>query len=216
MKTIIFALFLLISSSLFAQPNWLVDSIVVKTSNDTIYVWDYNAWEQCAFQLDYEVEINDSVITITQIDTAEDMTTCYGYHNFVIPIVNLPYGSYRIDIYRDCLYADIRFIKSFRFQYPLSSTNHLKEQPYKFILYDAYPNPFNPVTNISYSIPASGFVSLVIYNSLGQKVVDLVSMYQHAGTYNAYFNADNLASGIYYYKLQFNNYISTKKVLLLK
>ena len=216
MKTIIFTSFLLISSLLFAQPNWLVDSIVVKTSNDTVYVCDYNAWEQCAFQLDYEVEIIDSVITITQIDTAKDMTTCYTYHNFVIPIVNLPYGSYRIDIYRDCLYADIRFIKSFRFQYPLSSINHLNEQPYEFILYDAYPNPFNSVTNISYSIPAPGYVSLLIYNSLGQKLVDLVSAYQRAGTYNTYFNAENLSSGFYYYKLNFNNYISTKKVLLVK
>ena len=216
MKIKIFIPILFISSLLFAQPNLTVDSIVVKTSNDTVYVWDYNAWEQCGFQLDYKVEFVDSVITITQIDTAGDMTTCYSYHNFVVPIVNLPFGSYRIDIYRDCLFADIRFIKSFWFQYPLSSMNNLDDQPDKFILYNAYPNPFNPVTNISYSIPAYGFVSLVIYNSLGQKVVDLVSMYQHAGTYNANFNADNLSSGIYYYKLQYNNYISTKKVLLLK
>ena len=216
MKTKIFIAILLLSSLLIAQPNLMEDSIVVKSSNDTVYVWDYNAWEQCGFQLDYSVEIVDSIITITQIDTAEDMTTCYGYHNFVVPVVNVPEGSYRIDIYRDCLFEDIKFIKSFWFQYPLTGIDVIKEQPNKFILHNAYPNPFNPVTNISYSIPEYGFVSLVIYNSLGQKVADIVSTYQHAGTYKANFNAYNLSSGIYYYKLQQNNYVATKKVLLLK
>ncbi len=117
MKTKIFLGFLFLSSFLIAQPDLTIDSIVVKTSNDTIYVWDYNAWEQCAFQLDYAVEVNDSVITITQIDTAEDAATCYGYHDFVVPVINLNEGNYRIDIYRDCLYEDVKFIKSFQYEY---------------------------------------------------------------------------------------------------
>ncbi len=117
MKTKIFLSFLFLSSLLIAQPDLTVDSIVVKTSHDTIYVWDYNAWEQCAFQLDYSVETADSIITITQIDTAEDAATCYGYHDFVVPVINLNEGNYRIDIYRDCLYEDVKFIKSFQFEY---------------------------------------------------------------------------------------------------
>ncbi len=92
MKTKVFLGFLFLSSLLIAQPNLTIDSIVVKTSHDTIYVWDYNAWEQCAFQLDYAVEVSDSVITITQIDTAEDATTCYGFHDFVVPVINLNEG----------------------------------------------------------------------------------------------------------------------------
>ena len=96
MKRILSCLIFLISTSMFAQPNLTLDSIVVVTSNDTIYVWDYNAWEQCGFMLDYTVDIVDSVITITQIDTAEDATTGYCYHNFVVPVVGLSNGDYRI------------------------------------------------------------------------------------------------------------------------
>ena len=95
MKRIFLFVFFFISASMFAQPNYTLDSVVVVTSNDTVYVWDYNAWEQCAFQLDYTVEVIDSIITITQIDTAADATTCYGYHNFVVPVVGLNEGDYR-------------------------------------------------------------------------------------------------------------------------
>ncbi len=216
MRTKIFISILFLSSLLAAQPNLTQDSIVIKSSNDTVFVWDYNAWEQCGFQLDYTVEIVDSVITITQIDTAEDMTTCYGYQDFVVPVLNVAEGTYRIDIYRDRLFEEIKFIKSFWFQYPLTGVDDPKERPVKFFLQNAYPNPFNPITNISYSIPEYGFVSLEVYNSLGEKIIDIVSMYQHAGDYSVIFNAENLSSGIYFYKLQQNKYVVTKKVLLLK
>lgn len=216
MKRLFLLTIFFISELLFAQPNYLVDSIVVKTSNDTVYVWDYNAWEQCAFQLGYTVGIIDSIITISQIDTAKDMTTCYGYHNFVIPIVGLSEGKYRIDIFRDCLYQENRFIRSFRFEYIISSVSHIEEFPDRFILYDAYPNPFNPSTKISYRIPTYGIVLLKIYNSLGQDISTLVSKNQEAGEYIAEFNAKGLASGFYYYRFQFNNRVETKKILLLK
>ena len=163
MKRILLIGFLFLSTSLFSQPNYTLDSIVVVISNDTVYVWDYNAWEQCGFELDYTVDVLDSVITITQIDTADDMTTCYTYHNFVVPVVGLSEGSYRIDIYRDCLYQEIRFIKSFRFEYFISGVDNREEHPNQFILHNAYPNPFNPATIIIYTIPDFGFVSLKIF-----------------------------------------------------
>jgi hypothetical protein len=217
MKRFLFLVILFTSELIFAQfPNYLVDSIVVKKSKDTVFVWDYNAWEQCAFKLDYSIKIVDSVITISQVDIAKDMTTCYGYHNFVFPIVGLSNGKYRIDIYRDCLYQDNRFIKSFRFEYIISSVSQREQLPNHFILYDAYPNPFNPSTKISYRIPNYGHVLLKIYNSLGQEISTLVSKNQEAGEYIAEFNAKGFASGFYYYRLQFNNIVETKKILLLK
>ena len=216
MKRIILIAFLFLSTSLFAQPILTLDSIVVVTSNDTVYVWDYNAWEQCGFQLDYTVEVIDSVITITQIDTADDATTCYGYHNFVVPVVGLTEGNYRIDIFRDCLYEEIKFIKSFWFEYPISGIDNYVEQPNQFRLYNAYPNPFNPSTKITYSIPNYGFVSLFIYNSLGQVIETLISQNQSAGKYIVEFDAKKLSSGIYFYSLHFNGLVETKKILLLK
>ncbi len=209
-------LFLCISTSMFAQPILTLDSIVVVKSNDTVYVWDYNAWEQCGFMLDCSVNVVDSIITVTQIDTAEDATTCYGYHNFVAPVAGLSDGNYRIDIYRDCLFEEIQFIKSHWFYYSINAANNYDRPIAEFQLYDAFPNPFNPITKISYSIPKYGFVSLFVYNSLGQLIKRLVSGNQIQGKHFIDFNAESLASGIYYYRLQFDNNIKTKKILLLK
>ena len=216
MKRIFLFVFFFISASMFAQPNYTLDSIVVVTSNDTVYVWDYNAWEQCGFQFDYTVEVIDSIITIMQIDTAFDATTCYGYHNFVVPVVGLNEGNYRIDIFRDCLYEDIKFITAFWFEYSLSDVEVINISTNNFSLSNAYPNPFNPSTKITYSIPNYGFVSLLIYNSLGQVIETLISENQSPGKYIVNFNADKLSSGIYYYKLQFDKMVETKKIVLIK
>jgi len=201
---------------MFAQPNLTLDSIVVVTSNDTVYVWDFNAWEQCGFMLDYTVDIVDSIITITQIDTAEDATTCYSYHNFVVPVAGLLDGDYRIDIYRDCLYEDIKFIKSFWFQYPLSNIDNIEERPDKFILYNAYPNPFNPFTTIEYSIPERNQIVLKVFDFLGKEIVTLVNEEKPAGKYSVLFDARYLSSGVYFYKIIIGNYSITKKLLLVK
>jgi len=216
MKRIFLFVFLFISASVFPQPIYMYDSLVVVTSNDTVFVWDYNAWEQCGFQFDFTYEVIDSVITIMQVDTADQMTTCYGYHNFIMPLVGLNEGNYRIDIFRDCLYEDIKFIKSFWFEYTFNGIEVINNFPNDFSLLNAFPNPFNPSTKIIYSIPYSGYVSLVVYNSLGQIVETLISEDQFPGKYIFDFNAKGLASGVYYYKLQFDKMIETKKIVLIK
>jgi len=86
----------------------------------------------------------------------------------------------------------------------------------EFVLEQNYPNPFNPSTKINYSIPDEGFVSLKFYDVLGEEIETLVNEYQSAGTYEVEFNDSDLSSGIYYYSLQYNNFIETKKMLLLK
>ncbi len=90
-----------------------------------------------------------------------------------------------------------------------------------FNLSPAYPNPFNPVTNIGYVLGHNSQVSLSIYNVLGQKVITLMDSYQVAGSYElswAGIDADgnSLESGLYFYTLQTEDYSSTKKILLLK
>ncbi len=79
-----------------------------------------------------------------------------------------------------------------------------------------YPNPFNPTTQINYQIPKEGHVSLVVYNSLGQEVKTLVNENKGIGNYNVEFNAVNLPSGIYFYKLQSGKFKQVKKILLVK
>ncbi len=88
--------------------------------------------------------------------------------------------------------------------------------PSKFTLEQNYPNPFNPTTNIKFSITENSFVTLKVYNILGQEVATLVNKEMAKGTYTMKFDAKNLTSGLYIYKLQAGNYSSSKKMMLLK
>ena len=88
--------------------------------------------------------------------------------------------------------------------------------PVKFELSQNYPNPFNPTTTINYAMPKSGFTSLKVYNILGQEVATLYQGFQKAGSYKIDFNASNLASGIYLYRLQVGDFNLTKKMILMK
>jgi len=100
----------------------------------------------------------------------------------------------------------------------VTSVKDKKEEvvPIKFELGQNYPNPFNPVSTISYSIPSESHVSLIVYSLLGKKVATLVDEQKSAGIYNVDFNAANLSSGIYFYRLQMNNQVITKKLTILK
>ena len=88
--------------------------------------------------------------------------------------------------------------------------------PKQFALAPNYPNPFNPTTVINYQLPVAGNVSLKIYDVLGKEVMTLVNGRQEAGTYNFNFNANHLASGIYFYRLQAGSFVETKKMMLVK
>ena len=79
-----------------------------------------------------------------------------------------------------------------------------------------YPNPFNPDTRIRYELPEAAEVRLEIYNPLGQRVAILVSAYQGPGSYTAHFDASNLASGVYLYRLHAGDTVKTRKMLLLR
>jgi hypothetical protein len=90
------------------------------------------------------------------------------------------------------------------------------EKPTSYSLSQNYPNPFNPTTTIKYQIPISGFVTLKIYDILGKEVAALVKENKDQGFYNVSFDASKLASGVYIYQLKVNDYISSKKMMLLK
>jgi hypothetical protein len=90
------------------------------------------------------------------------------------------------------------------------------ERPADFALDQNYPNPFNPSTMISYQLPISSEVKLVIYDILGREVQTLVNTRQNAGRYQAQFNAATLSSGIYFYRLSAGAFGETKKMMLIK
>jgi hypothetical protein len=98
--------------------------------------------------------------------------------------------------------------------------NNSQNFPGIFTLYQNYPNPFNPTTKIKYSIPVGTqhavSVQLKVYDILGREVATLVNKQQQPGNYEVEFNASNFASGVYFYQLRAGNFISTKKMILLK
>lgn len=94
-------------------------------------------------------------------------------------------------------------------QDPVSGANELN-------LRKNYPNPFNQSTTIKYQLPTSGFVSLKIYDLLGNEAATLVNSKQSAGLHTLDFNAKDLSSGAYYYTLRFNNQVKTNKMFLVK
>ena len=88
--------------------------------------------------------------------------------------------------------------------------------PIVYTLEQNYPNPFNPSTKIVYSIPEEGFVSLAVYNLLGEQVASLVNRVQKAGRYDVEYNASTLSSGVYVYRIKTENFTSSKKLILMK
>ena len=96
------------------------------------------------------------------------------------------------------------------------STETNIEIPSSVKLEQNYPNPFNPSTTIKFGLPEAGNVQLEVYNMLGQKIVELVNGRKNAGWHTISFDASQLASGIYIYRITSGNYVKTNKMLLIK
>lgn len=91
--------------------------------------------------------------------------------------------------------------------------------PQEYLLYNNYPNPFNPATTISYSLPENARVKIEIFNILGQKVATLVDDVKHAGSYKLTWSAQNISSGVYFCKLKAEGkkiFEKTQKLVLMK
>lgn len=108
------------------------------------------------------------------------------------------------------VYADFSFVNT------TTAVGDAEGGPMSFALNQNYPNPFNPGTRISYSIPSRQFVSVKVYNTLGQEVAVLVNGEQAAGTHTVAWDASSLSSGVYLYRLQTDSYIAVKRMALVK
>ncbi len=90
------------------------------------------------------------------------------------------------------------------------------EIPAEYKLYQNFPNPFNPSTTINFDLIKAGVVRIVLYDVLGKEVKTIVNEYTEPGRFKAVFNADNLASGLYFYKITSNDFTDVKKMLIIK
>lgn len=105
-------------------------------------------------------------------------------------------------LYGDTISTDVRQISS--------------EVPDKFILKQNYPNPFNPTTKVNYDLKAAGFVSMKLYNVMGEEMASLVNENQKAGSYEFTFDGMKLPSGVYYYRIETSGFTEVKKMSLVK
>ncbi|MDC0215353.1 T9SS type A sorting domain-containing protein [Candidatus Marinimicrobia bacterium] len=109
-------------------------------------------------------------------------------------------------------------------QQVISSGSHqmkIKAIPDEYALHHNYPNPFNPTTTILYDVPQEGYVSLVIYDLMGREITKLMNGAMDAGYYSMQWNGKNsfgstVSAGVYFYQIQINGFVQTKKMLLLK
>jgi hypothetical protein len=109
------------------------------------------------------------------------------------------------------VYTTIKYVQT-----PVSVKDETTDMPCRYWLLQNYPNPFNPPTCIQYQLPKSAHVLLSIYNLLGEKIHTVVDEFQTSGRYKIEFQANNLASGLYFYQLRAGDFVETKRMLLLK
>src|SRR5690606_29646397 len=88
--------------------------------------------------------------------------------------------------------------------------------PESFELKQNYPNPFNPVTRISYSLPVKSNISIKVYSVIGKELMTLVTGVFEPGNHSIDFNASNLSSGVYYYRLETSAFTETRKMVVVK
>jgi hypothetical protein len=108
------------------------------------------------------------------------------------------------------------YVDNFWFGDPFVSVESEETKPLTFSLEQNYPNPFNPSTTIKYLVPEFSQVQIKVFDVLGNEIETLVNEEKPVGTYELNWNAENLPSGVYFYRLQAGNFVETKKMLLLK
>ncbi len=107
------------------------------------------------------------------------------------------------------------YFKNYRLPKPTEVKDHIPT-PSEFVLFQNYPNPFNPTTKISWQSPVSSLQVLKVFDVLGNEVKTLVNKEMEAGYHSIDFNASDLPSGVYFYRIQAGNFINTKKMILLR
>ncbi|MDZ7360102.1 MAG: T9SS type A sorting domain-containing protein [candidate division KSB1 bacterium] len=153
-------------------------------------------------------------------DTPAVMFTCYPgqspYHNFTYlnrPSSGTPDWYYLVADESNILIYLIRAYISF----PTTGVKQTVElEPRAFYLAQNYPNPFNPNTTIEFSLPRSGLITLKMFNALGEEVATLLQEKRTAGKHNVVWNASNMPSGVYFYRLEGEGFVETKRLLLMK
>jgi predicted acyl esterase len=156
------------------------------------------------------------LVIITNLDKAHTDTSFFGTNPFVLPVMKN--GDHTVYLSSNS-YVELPIVSNLgnRFELAFSEDNSVtNNEPYTYSLMQNYPNPFNPVTSIEYSIANTENVELKVFDLLGREVQTLVSGIQNPGSYSVTFNAQNLSSGVYFYKLTAGNFTGIQRMVLVK
>jgi hypothetical protein len=130
--------------------------------------------------------------------------------------VSLPMGTNKINFHGVSGFGNDIYVDSICVKHPVGIKPEESNVPRVYSLSQNYPNPFNPSTMIKYAIPHPAYVEIKIYDILGREVEVIVNDFKQTGIYSVTFDASNLASGVYLYRMKSNDFTDTKKMLLLK
>jgi len=165
-----------------------------------------------------EQEINNSVFQIERKKTNENNWENVGYvkgngnsvkpNNYSYSDTKLLKGEYN--------YRLKQIDYNGNFEYYNLNNNVIISSPGNFFISQNYPNPSNPYSKVDFEIPDDGFVSLVVYDDVGRAIKTLVNGYKGSGYYSILIDGTNLSSGVYFYKLSSGNFVSVKKMVLVK
>jgi hypothetical protein len=219
------------------------DSVFVTISGDTVKVWNTDVRANCAVRFEVSVVLsNANTITITERDTVVSKARCLCTFDLFVVLPGITHaGSYYVEVYRQYLKQfgytvdTTEFIGSARFTIGTQASAQIAERfyqsnchdipnaeeaaaqvPSRIWLYQSYPNPFNPSTTITYQLPRMLHVSLSVYDMLGREVSVLVNKRMNAGVHEVRFDAAGLSSGVYCYRLNAEDFVSTKRMVIIK
>ena len=184
--------------------------IALSKRNYPVISWQQNSWD---IYLNFR---NKFIGTAVKTDAGWHVNTSLKFHKPEDPSISIDNDDNISYAWQDSTGGDydIYFYKTSL----LTSIEHDDNLilPGKIELIQNYPNPFNPTTNIEFSIPKSEFVTLKVYNILGEEVATLASERLAAGKYKYDWDASRLASGVYLYRIQADDFVESKKMVLLR
>ena len=214
------------------------DTIYTVVQDDSVTIFHDQTLKNCASLVRMDAYLENFRMTIIEADTIGPLANCMCYFDLSVKLGPLLAGDYIVDVYEtDVFFEDTIFIGSTTFTignsggirniptlsqhqsecYYLTNVDQTSNSiPIGFTFSELYPNPFNPVTNINFFIPLSGYIELNVYNSLGQKVASLINKNLSAGNHLVSWVGSELPSGVYLVRLKYGDVIKTQKAVLIK